>query len=116
MELGDGKTQAITSELLLVATGRAPVTEGLGVEDLGLTMDRGYIKVDELYRTSVPHVSAIGDVITVGGRARTRNWRTCRRPRASWWPSGWPGKDVSRSTTITCPAAPTAIPRSAASG
>ena len=48
--------------------GRAPVTEGLGVEDVGLTMDRGYIKVDELYRTSVPHVSAIGDVVTVGGK------------------------------------------------
>ena len=64
----DGETQAITSELLLVATGRAPVTDGLGAEDLGLTMDRGYIKVDELYRTSVPHVSAIGDVVTVGGK------------------------------------------------
>jgi dihydrolipoamide dehydrogenase len=31
-------------------------------------MDRGYITVDELYRTSVPHVSAVGDVITMGGR------------------------------------------------
>jgi len=68
VELGDGKAQAITSELLLVATGRAPVTDGLGAEDLGLTMDRGYIKVDELYRTSVPHVSALGDVVTVGGK------------------------------------------------
>ena len=67
-ELPDGSTQAITSELLLVATGRTPVTDGLGVEDVGLTMDRGYIKVDELYRTSVPHVSAIGDVVTVGGK------------------------------------------------
>ena len=68
VELADGKAQAITSELLLVATGRAPVTSGLGAEELGLTMDRGYIKVDELYRTSVPHVSAIGDVVTVGGK------------------------------------------------
>ena len=62
------RRRRITAELLLVATGRAPVTDGLGAEDLGLTMDRGYIKVDELYRTSVPHVSAIGDVVTVGGK------------------------------------------------
>jgi dihydrolipoamide dehydrogenase len=68
VELPDGKTQSITSELLLVATGRAPVTDGLGAEDLGVTMDRGYIKVDELYRTSIPNVSAIGDVVTVGGK------------------------------------------------
>src|SRR5688500_4525316 len=62
----DGKTQKISAEILLVATGRGPVTTGLGAEELGLQMDRGYIKVDELYRTSVPHVSAVGDVITMG--------------------------------------------------
>src|SRR5215510_9404576 len=62
----DGATQRITSELLLVATGRGPVTTGLGADDLGLAMERGYIKVDEMYRTSVPHMSAIGDVITLG--------------------------------------------------
>jgi len=62
----DGATQRITSELLLVATGRGPVTTGLGAEELGLVMERGYIKVDEMYRTSVPHLSAIGDVITLG--------------------------------------------------
>ena len=44
------------------------MTAGLGAEDLGIAMDRGYIKVDELYRTSVPNVSAIGDVITLGTR------------------------------------------------
>jgi dihydrolipoamide dehydrogenase len=42
------------------------VTTGLGAEELGIEMDRGYIKVDELYRTSVPNISAIGDVITLG--------------------------------------------------
>ena len=62
----DGKSQKVTADLLLVATGRGPVTAGLGAEELGLEMDRGYIKVDELYRTSVPHVSAVGDVITLG--------------------------------------------------
>jgi dihydrolipoamide dehydrogenase len=62
----DGKTQKLTADILLVATGRGPVTTGLGAEDLGVAMDRGYIKVDELYRTSVPNISAIGDVITMG--------------------------------------------------
>ena len=62
----DGKTQKITADVLLVATGRGPVTTGLGAEELGIEMDRGYIKVDDLYRTSVPQVSAIGDVITMG--------------------------------------------------
>jgi len=64
----DGKSEKLTAELLLVATGRGPVTGGLGAEDAGIKMERGYIKVDELYRTSVPNVSAIGDVITLGDR------------------------------------------------
>jgi dihydrolipoamide dehydrogenase len=62
----DGKVQKLSAEVLLVATGRGPVTEGLGAEALGIEMDRGYIKVDELYRTSVPTISAVGDVITMG--------------------------------------------------
>ncbi len=45
-----------------------PRHHGTGIEALNVTMDRGYIKVDELYRTSVPHISAIGDVVTVGGK------------------------------------------------
>src|SRR5688572_27049431 len=61
----DGKSQKLSADLLLVATGRGPVTAGLGAEELGIEMDRGFIKVDELYRTSVPSVSAVGDVITM---------------------------------------------------
>src|SRR5690606_36510281 len=56
----DGKTQKLAADVLLVATGRGPVTRGLGVEELGVEIERGYIKVDELYRTSVPGISAIG--------------------------------------------------------
>src|SRR6476469_427639 len=63
-QLADGKSGKIGAEYLLVATGRGPVTSGLGAEDLGLAMDRGYIKVDAGYRTSVPGISAVGDVIT----------------------------------------------------
>jgi dihydrolipoamide dehydrogenase len=61
---GSGKTEKIEAEYLLVATGRGPVTTGLGAEDVGLTLERGYIKVDQLFRTPVPGISAIGDVIT----------------------------------------------------
>src|SRR4030095_13083682 len=62
----DGKTQKLSADLLLVATGRGPVTAGLGAEEAGLTLEKGFIKVDEMYRTSLPNVSAIGDVITLG--------------------------------------------------
>jgi dihydrolipoamide dehydrogenase len=65
-QLPDGKAAKIRVDYLLVATGRGPVTSGLEPERVGLEMDRGYIKVDALYRTSAPGVSAIGDVITLG--------------------------------------------------
>ncbi len=67
MQKADGKAESLTVEMLLVATGRGPVTEGLGAEAVGLTMERGYVVVDGLFRTNVPGMSAIGDVITMGG-------------------------------------------------
>jgi len=63
----DAKSQKLSFDLLLVATGRGPVTEGLDAEQLGIKMDRGYIVVDPIFKTSVPGISAIGDVITMGG-------------------------------------------------
>ena len=63
----DQKSQKLSYELLLVATGRGPVTEGLDADKLGIKMDRGYIVVDQMFQTSVPGISAIGDVITMGG-------------------------------------------------
>jgi dihydrolipoamide dehydrogenase len=63
-QMSDGKSGTLTAEYLLVATGRGPVTSGLGAEEAGVKMDRGYIHVDAQYRTSVPGVSAVGDVIT----------------------------------------------------
>jgi dihydrolipoamide dehydrogenase len=66
VQLPDGSSQQLNVSYLLVATGRGPVTTGLNAEGIGLQLDRGYIKVDVQYRTSVPGVSAIGDVITLG--------------------------------------------------
>jgi len=59
--LAGGKT--LDAELLLVAVGRGPVSAGLGYEEAGIEMERGYVKVDPLCRTSVPSVSAVGDLI-----------------------------------------------------
>jgi dihydrolipoamide dehydrogenase len=63
-----GKKESLTIEKLLVATGRGPVTDGLGAPEAGLKLDRGYVVVDNLFRTNVPGISAIGDVITMGDR------------------------------------------------
>jgi dihydrolipoamide dehydrogenase len=52
----------IDAELLLVAVGRGPVSAGLGYEDAGVAIDRGYVVVDEYMRTSVPTISAVGDL------------------------------------------------------
>ena len=65
-QLADGTAQSIRAEYLLVATGRGPVTAGLDVERLDLQLEKGYIKVDAEYKTSVPGISAVGDVITLG--------------------------------------------------
>jgi dihydrolipoyl dehydrogenase len=59
--LAGGKT--LSADLLLVAVGRAPVSAGLGYEEAGIETERGYVKVDPLCRTSVPSVSAVGDLI-----------------------------------------------------
>ena len=63
-QAADGKAAKVTADYLLVATGRGPVTSGLGAEDQKLRMERGYIHVDREFRTSVKGISAIGDVIT----------------------------------------------------
>jgi dihydrolipoyl dehydrogenase len=60
----DGRTAKITAEYLLVATGRGPVTSGLGAEEAGLRLERGYVHVGRDYRTNLSGISAIGDVIT----------------------------------------------------
>jgi dihydrolipoamide dehydrogenase len=59
--LAGGKT--LDAELLLVAVGRGPVSAELGYAEAGVEMERGYVKVDPLCRTSVPSISAVGDLI-----------------------------------------------------
>jgi dihydrolipoamide dehydrogenase len=66
VQLADGTSKKIRTDYLLVATGRGPVTAGLNAEAVGLEIEKGYVKVDTLFRTNVPGISAIGDVITFG--------------------------------------------------
>lgn len=59
----NGKRKTISADRILVATGRKPNTENLGLENTGIeTTDRGAIKVDDFLRTTVNNVWAIGDV------------------------------------------------------
>ncbi|MFM2152991.1 MAG: dihydrolipoyl dehydrogenase [Pseudomonadota bacterium] len=61
--------EKLKAEALLVATGRRPVTENLGLEKFkGVQLDRGYVKVDGHLRTGEAWLSAIGDIITTGPR------------------------------------------------
>ena len=64
--LAGGKT--LEAELLLVAVGRGPVSSGLGYEENGVTIDRGFVVVDDLCRTNVPTISAVGDLVTTPGQ------------------------------------------------
>ena len=59
----DGESETICSDITLLAIGRDPNTEELGLEEVGVETERGFVKVDEGYHTSVPGIYAIGDVI-----------------------------------------------------
>lgn len=58
----DQKEQTIECEVVLSATGITPNVENLGLEDLGINLDKGLIKVDSMYRTNIAGIYAIGDV------------------------------------------------------
>ena len=58
----DGQTQSVDGEKILVSVGRKAVTNGFGLENLAVELNRGGIKTDEKMRTNVPNVFAAGDV------------------------------------------------------
>ena len=55
--------QTLDAEMLLVAVGRAPVTGNLGLEEIGVELDRGYVGVNRTMQPAVPSIYAIGDVV-----------------------------------------------------
>ncbi|HJR45162.1 MAG TPA: dihydrolipoyl dehydrogenase [Actinomycetota bacterium] len=61
----DGKKETLSADRMFVAIGRAARTDGIGLEEVGIKTDRGYITVDSRFRTSVDGVFAIGDAVHV---------------------------------------------------
>jgi dihydrolipoamide dehydrogenase len=57
----DGQAKTISTEAVLVAVGRRPRTQGMGLEEAGIAMERGRIIVDEHFATNIPGIYAIGD-------------------------------------------------------
>jgi dihydrolipoamide dehydrogenase len=57
----DGQNQTVTSERVLMAVGVRANVEGIGLEGMGVTLDRGFIQVDDQYRTTSPGIWSIGD-------------------------------------------------------
>jgi len=61
VSLEDGTT--LEADLLLVAVGRGPNAAGMGFEEVGVTMDRGFVLTDDRLRTNIPGVYAVGDIV-----------------------------------------------------
>jgi dihydrolipoamide dehydrogenase len=59
----DGKQQKLEAEKVLVAIGRAPVTDKVGVEKTKIEVERGFVKVDGFMRTAEPGIYAAGDIL-----------------------------------------------------
>ncbi len=64
-----GESKTVTAELLLLAVGRGPVTDGLNLESTKVQLERGYLKTNPWMATDEPGVYAIGDVVALPGRA-----------------------------------------------
>lgn len=61
--LANGQTETVEADALLVAVGRKPNTENIGLQGTRVELDRGFIKVDPYQRTGEPGVYAIGDIV-----------------------------------------------------
>jgi dihydrolipoamide dehydrogenase len=61
LRLADGRE--VGGDLVLVAVGRGPVSEGLGYAEAGVELDRGFVRVDERLQTALPSVYAVGDLV-----------------------------------------------------
>ncbi|MFZ2899258.1 MAG: dihydrolipoyl dehydrogenase [Saprospiraceae bacterium] len=59
----DGKEATVECDVVLSAAGVTPNTEGIGLEELGVKTDRGFVLVDKFYNTNVPGIYAIGDIV-----------------------------------------------------
>ena len=63
VEAADGTSSVVEADLLLVAVGRGPATDGLGFAEAGVAMERGFVLTDERCRTNLEGVYAVGDIV-----------------------------------------------------
>jgi dihydrolipoamide dehydrogenase len=63
LEKEDGSKEDVEAEKVLAVFGRAPNSEGLGLETVGVTVEKGFIQIGDYYRTNVPSIFAVGDVV-----------------------------------------------------
>jgi dihydrolipoamide dehydrogenase len=105
-----GKTETMEFDTVISAVGIVGNVEGLGLEALGVKVDRTHVVTDEYCRTGVEGLYAIGDI------AGRHGLPTRPATRASWWPNSSPARTTSiRSNPNPSPAAPIASRRSPAS-
>ena len=104
---GAGEAKTITADMLLVAVGRGPVTDGLGLESTKVQLERGYIRTNPRMETDEPGVYAIGDVVTIDGKPHPQLAHVASA-RASGSPSVWRARTSSPSTTTASRPRPTA--------
>ncbi len=67
-QTADGEARTVSAEMLLLAVGRGPVTDGLNLESTKVQLDRGCVMVDETMATAEPGVYAIGDLVALPDR------------------------------------------------
>jgi dihydrolipoamide dehydrogenase len=68
IKTASGEAKTVAADVLLVAVGRGPVTDGLGLESTKIQLDRGYAVVNNKMETAEPGVYAIGDLVTIDGK------------------------------------------------
>ncbi len=108
----DGKQQKIEAEKVLVAIGRAPRTEGVGIEKTKIKVERGFVKIDDYMRTAEPGIYAVGDI--VAGYPQLAHSGAMEGIVAVTHIAGKPAKKIKPDCAFRTP--PIAIRRLAASG
>jgi dihydrolipoamide dehydrogenase len=98
--LANGKQETLRAEKVLVAVGRKPVTDGIGLETTRAATDRGFIKVDQYQETAEPGVYAIGDV--VAGTPQLAHVATREGMVAVAHIAGKPAEPVNRMRIPSC--------------
>jgi dihydrolipoamide dehydrogenase len=98
--LANGKTEEVEAEKLLVAVGRKPNTEKIGLENTRVELDRGFIKVNPYQQTGEPGVYAIGDV--VAGTPQLAHVATTEGMVAVAHAAGKPATPINRNRIPGC--------------